>query len=179
MTHTVEPSAASSDLSTHADAKGFEVTIRDATPKDRDIVVSMFRDMLQHAFDCGSALNLEPTAKNAGHYFDILILPGILAGDPVLIAEVDGQPVAIHVCCEVRGTFDLVRRTALAHGLFVRPDYRRRGIARRLHEHANARLRAMGVPYLDGVTDIENPGGARSAESNGMRTVGFMVRTKL
>jgi ribosomal protein S18 acetylase RimI-like enzyme len=51
--------------------------------------------------------------------------------------------------------------------LAILPEYRRRGVARRLVEAAEARLRAMGVERITGLVFVDEPGAAAFWESIG------------
>ncbi len=68
----------------------------------------------------------------------------------VLVAEQDG-----HIAGSVIATFDGWRGNL--YRLAVDPDYRRKGLARKLVDEANSRLASMGVKRITALVEKDHP----------------------
>ena len=123
-------------------------------------------------FRCGQREDIEVLLKfwaeageNHGRPADgAALVEALLSRDPdsLIVAEADGSIVGT-----VIAGWDGWR--AHLYRLAVAPSHRKRGIARLLMEHAEARLRALGAMRFDAMVLTSNVTGAAAWEAMGYR----------
>jgi GNAT superfamily N-acetyltransferase len=135
-----------------------ELQIRPVTPDDIEVIswhrARMFQDMRQlpdHLFESFRAQSREylHAALASGDYIGWFIFQTdhpqkILAGAGVLLRQVPPFPVS----GENNETAIADGRQALIVNVFTEPEWRRRGLARRLMEHILAWSRDQGIESL-------------------------------
>lgn len=121
------------------------MTIRNATPADRDIIIELLHQMLLETQKDGFPSSILPTKGNATLLYERAVAPAIEAGDPVLIAEAGGSPAGFIAGCIRRDGFELAEPAAFGSGLFVYPEFRNVGLTKRLMTEVERQLRAAGI----------------------------------
>lgn len=142
-------------------------------PEDAEIVIGLYLELLKSVDAFG--MDVMPTRRNAELYYQHLLLPGILAQDPVLLAEVKGEIAGAIFWPEKRTPFELRRRSALGLGVFVYPKFAQRGIGSELRRQAKLILSAKGIEVVDGAVFNSNQAGIESALRNGGKPYGQML----
>lgn len=152
------------------------VDMRPWRPDDREVIVPMIADCL--AVNAKAGADIAPTDANA----NVLWAQGCAwaaAGDPTLAWIDDGQPVAWTLWggMETVGGLQMVDRICYGLSTYVRPEFRRDGIASQLRRAALAQAKAAGYAKVVGVAFHE--AGLRSSLHVGFSAVGTQVECRL
>jgi L-amino acid N-acyltransferase YncA len=68
---------------------------------------------------------------------------------------------------------------AVGFGTYVKPAFRRQGVASMLRDCAAEHCRQKGYRTIEGIAGVTNVAGLRSAISDGFNIVGYLVEKKL
>jgi putative acetyltransferase len=136
------------------------VVARATTPQERATMIQLLEEIREHFVALG-------VASDRAHYDDEIAHYDELYGPPhgrMLLAFVDGEPAGCACIRDWDGDAELRR-------VFVRPAYRRRGVARCLVGAAVAEARAMGYPRMTLTTMRQFLGAMALYPSLGFREV--------
>ena len=125
-----------------------EVRIRPFRPEDLDVLAGFWRDMASDPLV--SDRIYPPTEENVARWRSWVLKVHEEEGDHVLVAEAEGVGPVGFVLFRSRVERPLwtPRRTAIIYDLYVRPDWRRRGIGTALLEEA------MKIVMQEGATHV-------------------------
>ena len=139
------------------------LTIRKVTPEDAEFMKFALRE---------STPLLEEDILSSVEMILVESLPG---GDPVLIAEEDGERVGVHLTVVNRRGMAYERGIATGYCTYVRPESRCMGVATRLREESFKILKQLGVKTVMGSVVVGNEAGLRSLLNTGTKIAAYVV----
>jgi len=141
------------------------------TEQDKKILKDFYLAFLKHL----DQYNFEilPTRENSEYVVDNFMWPAALAGDPILIAWVNNQPIGAIFWAECKDLPKTRNKMALEYGIYVAGTFRRKGAGKKLRERAKEILRKKGVKQVVGTVSIKNNASLISQEKAGFNTTGF------
>ncbi len=151
------------------------VTIQRATAADEPDLIGLYLAMMREL--AGYGYDLEPTLFNA----TVLVRSFMDAFEPVIVAR-DGNRLVGFLCWCVPTKGHAVKPiapTAIGHGRFVLPEYRRCGIATRMIEAALPILRNLGIKRLVVGVLERNESGREHLLSRGATVFGRQYELKI
>lgn len=155
----------------------YDVVIRAPRGKEAEILEGMYLEMLTDL----QIYNIEmlATEDNARWMTENLFMPAAERGEGVLIAWVNDMPGAAIFWASAPLPLDYRRRTANGYGTYVRPEFRRAGLATKLRKAAAARLRALGFEAVVGQVERSNEPGREATRRAGFQTFALLERLML
>lgn len=130
------------------------VEISLARPEDRDVVISLFLELLQFldSFDN----DMLPTLTNAELMADQVFMPAAAAGEPVLIAWEGKKPIGAVFWVLQKLPYQARWITAYGYGTYLKEGYRNQKLGTEIRNHALKILKAKGVQKLIGMVILKN-----------------------
>lgn len=125
--------------------------VRKATEADEAALKDLIYEFLQYGSEMPT-MEIKATRKNAEVFYDLFIRDHI--GKCVFVYD-NGSINGILWWTEVPSPFETKGRFAQG-GTYVKPEFRRLGIATRLRERGKEELRKMGISEIRGVLDHMN-----------------------
>jgi len=147
------------------------ITIRPAlTEQDvAEAIGTFFKEMQAFAFS--------PLLSEVTDYIYNAIT-GARAGDPVLVAEVDGRTVGLTLWTNaVAGSKQ--EGDLMAHGTWVDPEYRKTGLGSELRKEAERVAKEAGYTRIVGSVHPANEAGLKSLAGRGWTTEAYIVVKEL
>ena len=125
-----------------------EVRIRPFRPEDLDVLAEFWRDMASDPLVSDHVY--PPTEENVARWRSWVLKVHEEEGGHVLVAEAEGVgPVGfVLLRSRVERPLWTPRRTAIIYDLYVRPDWRRRGVGTALLEEAMKIVRQEGATHV-------------------------------
>jgi GNAT superfamily N-acetyltransferase len=121
------------------------IAIRKATVKDKETLINALFQIMADGFNLGYGSPMVASQENAALLYAITIHQGLVAGDPILIAEEDGAVVGVSITLIRRGPIAFVAPTAYGTGWWVEPAYRRKRVLSTLLEKTEQMLRSAHI----------------------------------
>lgn len=142
------------------------MNIRPATiadePSFREMYFAYLKEMEQYGYD------ILPTQGYVDQYWNNTFLPAIVTGDPILVSEEDGVTVGF-----IAITAGESSKIAFNRGVYVKPEFRRRGIASGLFKSGLARCLERGVSRLFDMASVDNGPAASLLSKLGHKPTAF------
>lgn len=145
------------------------MTIRKATVKDLDVLIDITHKIMLDGEAAGFPAVIAPTKQNASLLCSMMVHPGIVAGDPVLLAEENGVVIGAVVVLIRRGAITLTKPSAYSNGWWIEPAFRNRGIISQLLDEAERLLRTEGIVIWEEFISIGNSIPESVAEKRGFK----------
>ena len=139
------------------------ITIRKVTPEDSEFMKFALRE---------STPLLEEDIVSS---VKMILEEALPSGDPVLIAEEDGELAGVHLTVVNRRGMAYERGIATGYCTYVRPQSRRKGIATQLREECFKILKQLGVKTVMGSVVVGNEAGLRSLLNTGTQLAAYVV----
>ena len=150
-----------------------------ATEADLTDVCVAFYAMLAELAPLGH--DVLPTKRNAAWFGTNVFGPALDDGDHgiVLARDDDGACIGCTFFTPERSELELTPGRAIAHGIWVAPEWRREGLALLLQDVAHQRLRELGYTQLISNVVAGNVAGLKSAQKAGAQITGYMTTVYL
>ena len=139
------------------------ITIRKVTRKDADF--------MKFALHEATPLLEEDIIASV----EMILEEALPAGDPVLIAEEDGELIGVHLTVVNRHGMAYERGIATGYCTYVRPESRQRGVATLLREESFKILKQLNIKTIMGSVVVGNEAGLRSLLNTGTKIVAYVV----
>jgi len=133
----------------------------------KDLYLSFLRHLDQYDFE------ILPTKENANFIVESYLWPAAKAGDPILIAWENSQPVGVIFWAQNKEMPKTRHKLALEYGIYVDPLYRKKGIGKKLREKAKQIIKDKGVKQVVGTVSNKNKASLISQEKAGFVTRGY------
>lgn len=144
------------------------VAVRRATPAERDVLVEFNRAMAAESEDKG--LDLETLARGVDHVL------GHSADGHYLVAELDDGAIAGALLITFEWSDWRDGRFWWIQSVYVRPEWRRRGVYRALHDHVRAEaLKDADACGLRLYVEKENHGAQATYRTLGMSETHYQL----
>ena len=154
------------------------VHYRLATTSDELHIITMFSAMLRELEPLGH--DVLPTDRNIDIFWNHIFQKAILEKRHGIVLAIAGdQPVACSFFTPDYNDIDTPPGRAVAHGIWVYPEYRRQNIAYHLQAIAHGRLKELGFNKLVSVVVKRNEAGLGSALAGGAQVIGYMTSVNL
>jgi GNAT superfamily N-acetyltransferase len=154
------------------------VEIRQATLKDRPTFLSLWKDLMLEQAKAGS--NIKVCDDNILAYLSLFqsYIAGSLFGFTLLAIE-DGKPVGIGMGGELPPSGFYLQttdgRTITTWGVYVLPEYRRRGIAKALQDEAHIQARRLGFDTVISSLVVGDPVSEANALNWGLKVTEHII----
>src|SRR5262245_19265596 len=125
-----------------------ELLIHKATADNRGVLIHCYLELLKDLDRFG--FDMLPTRENAETMVDTVFLPSARNGDPILLAEKNGQTLGAIFWATLILPYASRWKAAFGYGTWVKKEFRRHGIATALRNEACRRLRTRGVQVVLG-----------------------------
>ena len=158
------------------------IKIRSAKLADKDTVINLFYQMLQHAKENNVQMDFLPTYQNAVTLWDEQFESAITATDPILLAvkaHREDLVVGGIFWVEVKSRLTLHERYATGWGTFVLKPFRRKGVGTQLREAAIERCRRRNIKSVRGIITHGNHTHMASHLAPYMEHVGICVKINI
>ncbi|MDD5501838.1 MAG: N-acetyltransferase [Candidatus Thermoplasmatota archaeon] len=153
-----------------------EISIRQATEKDHDEIVSMWWNFQKEGgdeFGYFIKLNEQNRRRFAGWSKE-----RIAAGE-LLVPECGGKVAGYLIFEEVHFPLELVRKAANITDVYVKPEFRRNGAAEKMVEECFARLKSRGFEIVRLMVTAGNEKAERLYEKAGFKVMNKQLEKKL
>lgn len=121
------------------------IAIRKANLKDKETLINALFQIMADGFNLGYGSPMVASKQNAEILYAMTVHPGVVAGDPILIAEEDGAVVGVSITLIRRGPIAFLTPTAYGTGWWVEPAYRRKHVLTALLEKTEKLLRGAQI----------------------------------
>jgi GNAT superfamily N-acetyltransferase len=135
-------------------SKKLQGEIRQASAKDRDVLIDLFLKYLK--FLDQFEHDLLPTRKNAEVMIDTVFLPAAKRGEPILIAWNGDEPIGVTFWVVQNLPYELRWKVAVGYGTYIEPKYRSKKLGTQLRKRGIEILKSLGVQRLLGAVHLKN-----------------------
>ena len=152
------------------------ISVRQATEKDHDEIVSMWWNFQKEGGDeFGYFIKFnEENRRRWGEYAKARISAGQL-----LVADCGGKVAGYLIFEEIHFPLELVRKAANITDVYVKPEFRRNGAAEKMIEECFARLKNKGFEIVRLMVVAGNEKAGRLYEKAGFKVVNRQMEKKL
>ncbi|HDJ25963.1 MAG TPA: GNAT family N-acetyltransferase [Candidatus Bathyarchaeota archaeon] len=123
------------------------VEVRDAVPEDLDELTELWKALAVEGSP-GDLVLFPPTDENATRWRSWALSVIRSEGGGILVAEAGGELVGFVLFAERESALKSPYRRAVIYDLYVKPEWRRKGVATRLMGAALERLKAKGIDLV-------------------------------
>lgn len=151
-----------------------------ARPSDQGVFLHLWRHYLTEQLALGG--DIPPTDENLREYLRIFdsYVGGWMHGGVLIAWSSGGEPVGVLLGGERPGGWDLRSsrggRVAWLLGVYVTPEWRRRGVAWALQDAAHTECRRLGFTEMQSTVVSGYTGGERNALGWGAQVVASVIR---
>ena len=155
------------------------IKIRKATVKDKETLIRTVLKIEQDADSQGFLSIMASTRDNAELLYAMVLYPSLMAGDPILFAEQNGNVIGASFTLIRRGPIACKSPSAYGSGWWVDPEYRRKGILKDLLAETERLLRAAGIFVWEEFIHEPNHLAFKIAEKRGFMESMVILRKEL
>jgi GNAT superfamily N-acetyltransferase len=161
-------------------AERLEVIVRRVEPRDEEAIARLWRALSDYHVRLDRRLPV-PTDGAAEQYAARLLEQRDDPSTRAVVADVDGRVVGYLLGAVIDLQSDLFEYvdTGFIADIYVDPEYRRQGIARRLVEAINGWFADEGVRRVEWQAAVANPDAIRFWEALGGRAITVRMRMEL